>query len=553
MRVRNIWTTIIPFILVSIVSSEAAAAAVSSADAPHIWALAPPVLAIIMAVFFRQVLPALFGGVWLGVWLIGGATLGGVATSFLGTFSTYVIGAIADPDHASILSFTFMIGGMIGIITRNGGLDGVVALLSKWASNSRRVQLATSGLGLSIFFDDYANIMLIGNTMRPLTDRMKVSREKLAYLCDSTSAPIATIAIISTWVGYQVSLIGAATEGIAGVEAPYLIFINSIAYSFYPILTIIFVFMIAATGRDFGPMLKAEQKAFKRPSEPLEPITSPAQKPYKIAAPEDEPGEPPRAINAILPIFALIAGVIGGLFVTGKGDTLADIIGSANAFTALNWGSLIGVTVAILLTLAQRLASLDDVVAAWVAGAERMFMPLVILVLAWSIAAVTKELGAANYLVSLLSEDTPAAIIPAAVFLIAFATAFATGTSWGVMAILMPLAIPLVLSLITVGGVIDPTQMTILYSTIACVLAGAVWGDHCSPIADTTIMSSMAAGCDHIDHVRTQAPYAILVGVVALVTGVVPSALGVPWWVCVPAGAIVLSLILRTFGKSSDA
>lgn len=553
MRVGNFAATILSFILVLTLSGEAAAAAISSADAPQIWALAPPVLAIAMAIFFRQVLPALFGGIWLGAWLIGGATLGGIATSFLDTFSTHVIGAVADADHASILSFTFMIGGMIGIITRNGGLDGVVALLSKWASNNRRVQLATSGLGLSIFFDDYANIMLIGNTMRPLTDRMKVSREKLAYLCDSTSAPIATIAIISTWVGYQVSLIGAATEGVVGVEAPYLIFINSIVYSFYPILTILFVFMIAATGRDFGPMLKAEQKAFNGPSEPPEPLTSPAQKPFKVAAPEDEPGRPPRAINAILPIISLIAGVLGGLFITGEGDTLADIIGSANAFTALNWGSLIGVTVAIVITLAQRLAPLDDVVAAWVAGAEKMFMPLVILVLAWSIAAVTKELGAADYLVGLLSEDTPAAIIPSAVFLIAFATAFATGTSWGVMAILMPLAIPLVLSLITVGGVVDPAQMTILYSTVACVLAGAVWGDHCSPIADTTIMSSMAAGCDHIDHVRTQAPYSILVGLVALVTGVVPSALGVPWWVCLVAGGIILSLVLRKFGRHSAA
>lgn len=553
MRAPNIWATILPFILVLTLSSGAGAASVSTADAPQIWALAPPVLAILIAIFFRQVLPALFGGVWLGAWLIGGATLSGVGTSFLGAFSTQIISAVADPDHASILSFTFMIGGMIGIISRNGGLDGVVALMAKWASNNRRVQVATSGLGLSIFFDDYANIMLIGNTMRPLTDRMKVSREKLAYLVDSTSAPIATIAIISTWVGYQVSLIGAATEGVVGVEAPYLIFINSIVYSFYPILTILFVFMVAATGRDFGPMLKAEQKAAKGSSEPLEPKTSPVQKAFKVSAPEDEPGEPPRAINAILPIFALIAGVMGGLYVTGEGDTLADIIGSANAFTALNWASLIGVTVAIILTLVQRLASLDDVVAAWVAGAERMFMPLVILVLAWSIAAVTKELGAANYLVGLLSEDTPAAIIPSAVFLIAFATAFATGTSWGVMAILMPLAIPLVLSLITVGGVVDPAQMTILYSTVACVLAGAVWGDHCSPIADTTIMSSMAAGCDHIDHVRTQAPYSILVGVVALVTGVAPSALGVPWWVCVPAGAVVLSLILRKFGQRSDA
>ena len=552
MRVRNIWATIISFTLVLTMSSQAAAA-ISSADAPQIWALAPPVLAITIAIFFRQVLPALFGGIWLGAWLIGGATLGGIATSFLDTFSTHVIGAVADADHASILSFTFMIGGMIGIITRNGGLDGVVVLLSKWASNNRRVQIATSGLGLSIFFDDYSNIMLIGNTMRPLTDRMKVSREKLAYLVDSTSAPITTIAIISTWVGYQVSLIGAATEGVVGVEAPYLIFINSIVYSFYPILTIIFVFMIAVSGRDFGPMLKAEQKAFNRPSEPPDPMTSPKQKAYKVAAPEDEPGDPPRAINAVLPIVALIAGVIGGLFITGEGDNLADIIGSANAFTALNWASLIGVAVAIILTLAQRLASLDDVVAAWVAGAEKMFMPLVILVLAWAIAAVTKELGAANYLVGLLSEDTPPAIIPAAVFVIAFATAFATGTSWGVMAILMPLAIPLVLSLITVGGVVDAAQITILYSTVACVLAGAVWGDHCSPIADTTIMSSMAAGCDHIDHVRTQAPYAMLVGVVALVTCVAPSSLGVPWWVCVPIGAIVLSLTLRTIGKRSDA
>jgi len=427
-------------------------------------------------------------------------------------------------------------------------------LMARWASNNRRVQLATSGLGLSIFFDDYANIMLIGNTMRPLTDRMKVSREKLAYLVDSTSAPIATIAVISTWVGYQVSLIGTATEGVAGIEAPYLIFLNSIVYSFYPILTILFVFMVAGTGRDFGPMLKAERAALGAVGGPEKTGKTPSRhKAYAVAAPEDPPGRPPRAINAILPILALVAGVLGGLYVTGEGDTLPDIIGSANAFTALNWASLIGVTVAVILTLAQRLAPVDEIIAAWVAGAEKMFMPLIILVLAWSIASVTKELGAAHYLVGLLSDDTPAAVIPSAVFLIAAATAFATGTSWGVMAILMPLAIPLALKLITVDGVIDPAQLPILYSTVACVLAGAVWGDHCSPIADTTIMSSMAAGCDHIDHVRTQAPYSILVGIVALTFGVAPAAFGVPWWICVALGAGILFVVLRLVGKRSAA
>lgn len=533
-------------------SGPVMAEALSTPENPKLWSILPPLLAIGVALIIRQVIPAVFIGLWLGAWLLTGATVTGIGTSFLASFQKFIISAIANPDHVAIIAFSMMISAMVALVSRNGGLQGIVALITRWADNARHVQLGTSFLGLAIFFDDYANTLLVGNTMRPVTDHHKISRQKLAYIVDSTAAPVACVALISTWVGYEVGLIDAAVEGVVGIGEPYFIFLNSILYSFYPILAILFVLMVAGTGRDFGPMLKAETAARNRvgpPEELSKEIESDLSLEISDTMPERDP--PVRAINALGPIAILIIGVIAGLLATGEGDNLQEIIGSSDAYTGLLWGSLLGTTAAGLLSVTQRLMTLEEAVSVGIAGAAKIFMPLLILVLAWSLASVTEELGTANYLTATLSDTIPVEIMPVLIFLISAATAFATGSSWGVMGILTPLAVPLVAAMISTDGVINVDQLPIFYSAVASVLTGSVWGDHCSPISDTTIMSSMASGCDHIEHVRTQMPYALLVGGVAIVLGTVPVGYGMPWWLGLILGAGTLVVALKVLGRQS--
>jgi Na+/H+ antiporter NhaC len=289
-----------------------------------------------------------------------------------------------------------------------------------------------------------------------------------------------------------------------------------------------------STGEELGPGAKVDTAAMEGGE--LEPV----------------PEKPQRAINAILPIIVLVGGVIAGLFITGEGDTIRDIIGDADSYSALMWGSLASVLVAAALVIGQRILTLEQTVEAWYAGLKSMLFAMIILVLAWSLANVTAELHTASWLVSVLGETLPPGVVPAIIFVLSAATAFATGSSWGTMGILMPLVVPLVWAVLLANGVADPSHYHIIYSTVACVLAGSVWGDHCSPISDTTILSSMASGCDHVEHVRTQLPYALVVGAVAVLIGTLPTGFGVPWWVSLVAGGVLLLLLLRYTGSKSD-
>ncbi|MBT5219428.1 MAG: Na+/H+ antiporter NhaC family protein, partial [Woeseia sp.] len=226
--------------------------------------LSPPVIAILLAFLLRSVIPALFVGLFVGAWAVNGMTWAGVVSGFFETVSIYIVNTSIDHDHMTIIAFTFLIGGMIGIISKNGGMNGIVNAIMPFASSPRRGQGVIATLGLAIFFDDYSNTMIVGNATRPMSDKLRISREKLAYLVDSTAAPVATVAIITTWIGFQVGLIDSAIEGLEGITAtPYVLFLNSIAYSFYPFLALFFVFLIVYTGKDFGPMYHAEIRARK--------------------------------------------------------------------------------------------------------------------------------------------------------------------------------------------------------------------------------------------------------------------------------------------------
>jgi len=507
----------------------------------------PPLVAILMALLLRNVIPALLVGIWLGAAALRSFTPQGVFGGLLDSFQVFVVGALADADHAAIILFSMMIGGMVGIITRNGGMARIVEMFVSRAKTAVSGQVSVWLMGLMIFFDDYSNTLVVGNTARPLTDRLLISREKLAYIVDSTAAPVVCSALITTWIGYEVGLIGTALEQIPAIDAQaYTVFLKSIPYSFYPILAIVFVFAVAVSGRDFGPMYHAELRARGGQVAPLSSEELPAMQGDNLEA---KPDVPFRAWNAFVPLLVMIASLLIGLYATGSGDTLMDVIGSADSYKAMLWASLLGALTAAVMTVAQRILSAQETVDAWYGGVRAMLFAMIVLVLAWALSSVTEALHTADYLVSVLADSLPAPLVPATVFMLSAVTAFTTGTSWGTMGILMPLVVPLTWAVMGVSGMQDPEHMHLLYSAIACNLAGAVWGDHCSPISDTTVLSSMASSCDHIEHIRTQMPYALLVGGVAMAAGTIPGGYGMSPLISLPIGALLLVGILRFFGR----
>ena len=528
---------------------------------PGWFSLVPPLVAIALALIFREVVSALFAGVWIGALAIAGFN---PLSATWRTIDQFAIPELANTSdgHTQIVVFSLLLGGMVGVISRNGGTMGIVEAVRPFARSARRGQLATWFAGMGVFFDDYANTLIVGNTMRPITDRLRISREKLAYLVDSTAAPLAALVPLSTWVGYEISLIRdglaiAAEQNPAMADAldlnAFAVFIETIPYRFYPVLALFFAAMIALSRRDFGPMAAAERRARQtgqlyRADAQLLTDTS-----TKVMEPKHE--APHRWWNAGLPVLTVIVVVLGGLYVTGRagagaGARLWDVFGASDPFITMAWGSLAGCIVAIALSVSQRILSLEEAVASLVNGMRSMLIAIIILTLAWSLGSVTNEIGTAAYLSQVLSDRVALSLIPVIVFAVAAAISFATGTSWGTMGILLPLVIPLTVAL--GGASADGGTYTILLGSISSVLAGAIFGDHCSPISDTTVLSSTASGCDHVDHVRTQLPYALLVAVVGMVLGDIGTAYGLPVWVALIGGLALLYAFLRLRGTRID-
>jgi len=522
------------------------------------FSVLPPLLAIVLALLFREVVTALFAGVWLGALIVGGFNPLAGTGRFIDQF---VVPAVADGDHASIMVFTLLLGGMVGLISRNGGTRGIVDAVAPYASTARRGKLATWAAGMAIFFDDYANTLIVGNTMRPITDGLRISREKLAYIVDSTAAPVAALIPVSTWVGYEISLIGDGFA-IARDQNPALaasldvnsfnVFIDSIPYLFYPLLAILLVFLTSATGRDFGPMRAAEERASSGTGLFREGANLAVNTEAEDMNPKE--GAPRHWWNAGLPVLTVVLVVLTGLYtsgsaVTGPGASLRDIFGEASSYNALLWGSLGGVLVAIGLSVGQRILTLTECIEATVGGFRAMVLAMLILVLAWSMGAVTEVIGTSSFLALLLSDRVAIELIPTIVFLTSAAMAFATGTSWGTMAIMLPVVIPLTVALGGADVLMGAPNQAILLGGVASVLAGAIFGDHCSPISDTTVLSSTASACDHVDHVKTQLPYAMVVGLIGIVLGNIGTAYGLSPWLALLGGALLLVAILQFIGK----
>ena len=549
----------------------------------------PPLMAILLALIFKEVVVSLFIGIWAGAFIAGGMRIESLYYFLLSIFEVvekYVIKAIANSDHVAIIVFSLMIGGMVAIISRNGGMAGVVQSLSKYAKDAKSTQFITWLLGVAIFFDDYANTLIVGNTMRSVTDKFKISREKLAYIVDSTAAPVSAVAFITTWIGAELSYIADATAGLEGFDAgmtPYALFVSSLRYSFYPVLTLVFILILIFTRRDYGPMWKAEHRA-----------RTTGQVSSASTESEDEPdmedlspvkGAPLKWYNAAIPVFVVILLTIFGLIDTGiasvygelvkKGVTplseswgdvwplihqlsgsdagffmrVGKLIGSSNSYVALLWASFGGLLVAIILTVGQKIMKLLDTMHNMTVGFKTMLPALIILTLAWSLAITTEELHTATFITNLLQDSLSPYLMPGLIFILAAFIAFSTGSSWSTMAILYPIAIPTTWAICQTQGLAPDISMEILLNVIATVLAASVVGDHCSPISDTTILSSLASDCNHIDHVRTQLPYALTVGTVSLVGGSLATFLGGGWLICLLLMMICLVILYGVVRK----
>lgn len=516
-----------------------------------IWlSIIPPLLAILLALVFKEVYISLFFGIFSGAFIINYysdlSIWTGIKRGLFSTADTYFVDALKDSGHVSIIIFSMLIGGTVSIIHSNGGMQGLVDRLAKYARSPRSGQLITWFLGVFIFFDDYANTLVVGNTMRPVTDRLKVSREKLAYIVDSTAAPIASVAFVTTWIGAELSYIKEGLIQVGIEQSAYSIFLSSLKYSFYPIFTLIFVLMLILMRKDYGVMRQYENQARRKEFDKR-------TKNSEIKS--------SHWLNGIIPVIVIIAGTILGLIVTGYDaeiwhseltlfKRITEIVGNADSFVALLWSSLAGVIVAIVLSVSQKILSLQKTMDALLEGFKSMLPAVTVLVLAWSLAVITQELHTATFISNTLIDFKLVPwLMPVITFVMSALVAFSTGSSWGTMAILYPLILPATWLICHNDG-LDPIEtMAIFTNVVSVVLAGSVLGDHCSPISDTTIMSSLASGSNHINHVKSQMPYALTVGLVSMLFGTIPSAIGIPVLPLILTGVVVMFLIIKYVGK----
>lgn len=511
----------IPMLLMLLMASPLVALAEEEAAAQPalyatFWSLVPPVVAILLALITKEVYSSLFLGI-----LVGGIFYSGF--SFEGTinhiFQKGFIGVLSDSYNVGILVFLVILGAMVCLMNKAGGS----AAFGRWANEHIKsrvgAQLATIALGVLIFIDDYFNCLTVGSVMRPVTDKQNVSRAKLSYLIDATAAPVCIIAPISSWA--------AAVTGFVEGEDGFSLFIRAIPYNFYALLTIVFMIAMVIMKTDFASMKKHELNAVKGDL-----YTTP-DRPYESAENESAPDAKGTVLDLVIPILALIVCCVIGMIYTGgffSGTSLVEAFSGSDASVGLAYGSFFALILTIILYMVRKVLSFHDCMSCLPDGFKAMVPAILILTMAWSLKGMTDSLGAAEFVAALTksSADGFMKLLPAIIFLIACCLAFASGTSWGTFGILIPIVVE----------VFAGSNETMMIISISACMAGAVCGDHCSPISDTTIMASAGGQCNHINHVNTQLPYVILVAAISFVTyivaGFVQSA-----WISLPFGIIL--------------
>ena len=564
-RMYTFLTTLFVFLLTStVVFAAEVEPAVVNSEKFGFWTLIPPIVAIVLAFITKNVVISLFIGTLSGCFMVqlaGHNIFGALIQAFL-DFVQRALNSLADPWNAGIVLQVLVIGGVINLISKMGGAKAVAEALAKKAKTPRGAQIITWLLGLLVFFDDYANALIVGPIMKPVADKMKVSREKLSFIIDATAAPIAGLAIISTWVGLEVGLINDAFEGIGQTVDAFGVFLQTIPYRFYNILMLAFVIISAILLREFGPMRKAELKA-RKGEQVLKDIKLDEETSAEFEVKE---GVKLSIWNAIIPIGTLILSSLVSFYYSGYQtimsgtDTVAQEIlmsnpysftaiqqtfSNADASVALFQAALLASIVAIALAVFKKIFTVSEAIDIWIDGMKGLIITGVILILAWSLSSVIKELGTAYFLTEALKYSLPKFLLPSVIFILGAIISFSTGTAFGTMGILMPLAIPL-------AHAISP-DMTYIIAATSAVLTGAIFGDHCSPISDTTIMSSMGAGCDHMEHVKTQMWYCIFVAIITVLFGYIPVGLGLPIYIVLPLATIGMGILIYFLGKPVDS
>ncbi|SFP64846.1 transporter, NhaC family [Butyrivibrio proteoclasticus] len=504
------------------------------------WSLLPPIIAIALALITKEVYSSLFIGI-----LVGGLLYSGF--SFTGTiehvFVDGMIGQLSDPWNIGILIFLVVLGGVVMLMNRAGGS----AAFGKWASEHVKTkagaQIATILLGMIIFIDDYFNCLTVGSVMRPVTDKHRISREKLAYLIDATAAPICIIAPISSWA--------AAVTGFVDGANGLTLFVRAIPYNFYALLTIVMLFGLTFMNFDYGTMKVAEHNSRKASEK------NKAKKAASLTGAEDQPNPPVsvkgKVIHLILPIITLIICCIIGMIYTGgffEGASFVDAFSGSDASVGLVYGSVAALIITIVFYVCTKVLSFTECMNALPEGFKSMVPAIMVLTFAWTLKSMTDSLGASTYVAGLVQHiaDNNAlmSFIPAIVFVVGAFLAFATGTSWGTFGILIPIVVNVF------AGNLNNELMII---SISACMAGAVCGDHCSPISDTTIMASAGAQCEHIYHVSTQLPYALTVATVSLVAYVFAGFLK-NWLICLPLGILLMIgtlFVIKNMKSSKNA
>ncbi len=556
-------------------------------DAPPWYSVVPPLLAVSLALVTNRLFLSLIAAVLVGGLL--SVLRDASSVSFLWAQSAgewvdfilqavglkFVIRTIYDVEqfelaadrfnvsNLQILLFIVLIMPMISVMITSGGLQGVAQGLVRLARSVRSTKLVTMASGLVIFIDDYANTMIVGPTLRPVTDRQRISREKLAFLVDATAAPVAGIALVSTWIGYEVGLLGDVAGSVGIDKGGYELFLDALGFRFYCFGMIAFVFFNSYSDQDFGPMAAAEQRARKQGkllADGARVMTS-----ESMSSAQPYPKARIRASVAIVPMVVLLAVFLGRLWFDGgggyfmAGDPAAlfrlsrwrEACATVDSIPLLAHASAVALLVAVILAVTVARVPVWSLPKSLIVGLKGSLLPVSVLILAWSLTGTCKELQTGNFLAGVHEGVLSPLVFPAVVFVVASLTSFATGTSFGTMAILIPIAIPVAFRL---DGS-DYGLATMI--SIGAVLDGAIFGDHCSPISDTTIMSSTASNCDHLAHVRTQMPYSLVVAALALCVGYLPAALGWSKWLChltaaAMAGLLFLGLwVLRRKGEAS--
>ncbi|MBO6241837.1 MAG: Na+/H+ antiporter NhaC family protein [Butyrivibrio sp.] len=501
------------------------------------WSLLPPIIAIALALITKEVYSSLFIGIAVGGLLYSGFSFTGTINH---VFVDGMIGQLSDPWNIGILIFLVVLGGIVMLMNRAGGS----AAFGKWASEHvttrAGAQIATILLGVIIFIDDYFNCLTVGSVMRPVTDKHKISREKLAYLIDATAAPVCIIAPISSWA--------AAVTGFVDGANGLTLFVRAIPYNFYAFLTIAMMLGLTFMKFDYGAMAVAEQASHKTSA------LNKVKKNASLTGAEDQPNPPVstkgRVIHLILPIITLIVCCVIGMIYTGgffDGVSFLDAFSGSDASVGLVYGSVAALLITIVFYASTKVLSFTECMNALPEGFKSMVPAIMVLTFAWTLKAMTDSLGAATYVAGIVQNiaDNGAlmSFIPAIVFVVGAFLAFATGTSWGTFGILIPIVVNVF------GGNLGNELMII---SISACMAGAVCGDHCSPISDTTIMASAGAQCEHIYHVSTQLPYALTAAAVSLVSYIFAGFIK-NWLFCLPLGIILMICTLFVIKKVNGA